>query len=82
MSRRYHEPIDVTVTDDQPTAFTWRGGSYAVQVLARWRLRTSWWDLKRASARTYYRVRTADHQVFELYRDDAAGGWMLDVCQD
>ncbi len=82
MSRRYHEPIDVTVADGQPVAFIWRGVPYAVQVIGRWRLRTGWWDPKRAAARTYFRVRTADHQVFELYQDDAEGGWMLDVCQD
>lgn len=31
----------------------------------------------------YYRVETANHQIFELYRDDAHHGcWVLDVCQD
>lgn len=83
MSRRYRDPITVTAADDgQPVAFTWRGTTYAVQVIGKWRLRTNWWDPQRTTERTYYRVRTADHQVFELYRDEAAGGWVLDVCQD
>jgi hypothetical protein len=31
----------------------------------------------------YYRLLTADGQVFELYRDAAAGDvWVLDVVQD
>jgi hypothetical protein len=83
LSRRYRDPIAVTAADDgQPFAFTWRGQSYRVQVIGRWRLRTRWWDPKRATERTYYRVRTADHAAFELYRDEASGAWMLDTCLD
>lgn len=83
MSRRYHEPIAVTVDGDgQPVAFTWRGRRYAVTVIGKWRLRTLWWDPQRAVARTYYRVCTADQQVFELYQVGMGGGWVLDVCQD
>ena len=88
MSRRYGEPIAVTVDGDgQPVAFTWRGQRYAVRVIGKWRLRTQWWDPQRAVARTYYRVCTADQQVFELYRDEGnaaagEGGWVLDVCLD
>lgn len=84
MSRRFGEPISVTVAegDGQPVAFTWRGVTYAVQVLSRWRLRTYWWDPHRATERTYYRVCTADHQVFEVYLEGVTGGWVLDVCQD
>ena len=32
--------------------------------------------------RTYYRVVTADHQVFELYHEAVSGAWVLDTCQD
>jgi hypothetical protein len=83
MTHRYQEPIAVTVASDgQPVAFTWREQSYRVRVIGRWRLRTYWWDPKRATARTYYRVRTADHQIFELYQVGETGGWVLDVCLD
>jgi Family of unknown function (DUF6504) len=35
-----------------------------------------------ASDREYYRVRCADHQVFDLYYDAATGVWVLDRAHD
>lgn len=90
MSRRYSEPIAVqTQQDGSPVAFNWRGTLYRVRIIGRWKLATRWWDAGCHSDRTYYRVLTADHQVFEIYYDAAptaknAEGkrWVLDVCQD
>ena len=82
MSRRYREPITVRVLHGQPVAFTWRHQHYRVRVIGRWRLRTFWWDPKRATDRTYYRVQTREHQVFEVYRDGTTGAWVLDVVHD
>jgi hypothetical protein len=40
-------------------------------------------EMRGPSDRWYERVQTADFQVFELYRDNAAGDvWVLDVMQD
>jgi hypothetical protein len=84
MSRRIGIPVRVERdARGQLLAFTWRGGVYRVRVLSVWRLATRWWDYERAADRTYYRVETADHQIFELYCDDAQGGvWVLDIVQD
>jgi hypothetical protein len=42
-----------------------------------------WWDYEREVVRTYYRVKTPDHQIFEVYCDAAQGDcWVLDICRD
>jgi hypothetical protein len=41
-----------------------------------------WWDVQRHANRTYWRVVTADFQVFELYQEASTGAWVLDVVQD
>jgi hypothetical protein len=82
MGRRYGEAVEVTLDAGQPAAFTWRGRHYPVTVIGTWRLATRWWWPAAAADRTYYRVQTADYQVFELYHDRATGAWVLDVCQD
>ncbi|HKW21852.1 MAG TPA: DUF6504 family protein [Ktedonobacterales bacterium] len=90
MARRYGEPIHVVAHHGRPVAFTWRGVNYSVQVIGTWRLATRWWAAETGAAvdRVYFRVRTADQQVFELYCElaktapDQAGPWVLDVCLD
>lgn len=88
MGRRYGHPITVTVADGHdppqplPTSFTWRDRRYWVRVIGTWRLRTKWWEPTQTTDRIYYRVSTADHQVFDLYHDLAVDIWVLDVCHD
>ena len=86
MGRRYGHPITVTVVDAQPhplpTSFMWRSRRYWVSVIGMWCLRAKWWDSAQATDRLYYRVTTADYQVFDLYHDEAADAWILDVCHD
>jgi uncharacterized protein DUF6504 len=92
MSRWIGIPVQVERdARGQLLAFTWHGVTYHVRVLSVWKLATRWWVLpaeeretgKGPADRTYYRVETADHQIFELYRDDAQGGvWVLDIVQD
>lgn len=84
MSRRVQQPVPVEVrADGTPQAFTWRGVRHPVRIIGHWRLATRWWDVGREVDRTYYRVETADHQLFELYCDMAHDhGWVLDVIQD
>jgi hypothetical protein len=59
--------------------------------LRYWHLRDRWWvppteadrTGKGFSDRHYYRLLTADHQVFEIYRElTSAGLWVLDIVQD
>lgn len=84
MSRQIGLPVRVQLrADGQPSTFIWRGITYQVHVLSIWKLATRWWDYERESDRTYYRVETADHQIFELYRAAAQGDvWVLDICHD
>lgn len=95
MVRRYGESITVQVQQGLPIAFVWRSATYHVRVIGSWRLATRWWEIRHAVDRTYFRVETSDHQVFELYCETAAAGkdhgqhsqvrgerWVLDTCLD
>lgn len=86
MARRYGEPVAVVARDGQPAAFTWRGKTYSARVIGTWRLSTRWWEAETGTAvdRVYFRVRTTDQQVFELYCEAAQDEerWVLDVCLD
>jgi hypothetical protein len=92
MSRRISIPIRVETDESgKPAAFTWRGVRRRVEVIGYWHLRDRWWVSpaeadstgKGVSDRHYYRLLTADHQVFEIYRElTSAGLWILDVVQD
>jgi len=75
----------------RPASFVWHGETFNVaEVLATWqdwgfsggapRRRT--WRMRRH--RTYFRVRTADERVFELYLDRGAKSlqWFLHSEQD
>jgi hypothetical protein len=37
---------------------------------------------ERDGRRHYYRLRTADHQIFDVYFDTVSRIWVLDVIQD
>lgn len=86
MTRRYGEPVAMVARDGQPVTFTWRGTTYRVRVIGTWRLSTRWWEVETGMAvdRVYFRVRTTDQQVFELYCETAQHDerWVLDVCLD
>lgn len=69
MARRIGEPITVWTRRRQPIAFAWRGATYQVRVIGRWRLATRWWDVGAAADRHYFRVQASDQQVFEIYRE-------------
>jgi hypothetical protein len=81
MSRRYKESISVTLDHGQPVAFTWRGRTYHVQVLANWKLQDRWWDPERHADRTYWRVMTKQLGVYELHQENERE-WVLDAVQD
>lgn len=86
MSRRYQEPVGVTLRPDgTPATFTWRRKTYHVhEVFATWHLQDRWWDQERQANRYYVRVTTADHMVFDLFADVARkpAVWVLDVVHD
>lgn len=71
------EPIEVQKQGVEPVAFRWRGEDYPIRrVRQSWfdvrsgppgsRIRKGWWERRR---RTFYRVETADGQLFEIYWD-------------
>ena len=88
--------MTVRARDVRPVAFTWRGVTYRVRVIGTWRLATRRWETGAAVDRVYFRVQTADQQIFEVYRERAGMGmemgiadsagqterWVLDVCLD
>ncbi len=70
MGRRIGLPVKVkTDAAGLSVRFTWRGHVYAVEAIGQWHLRDRWWDRKRESDRIYYRLLTADHQVFDVVHD-------------
>jgi hypothetical protein len=84
MSRQILRPVKVW-TDERgwPKRFVWREVTYSGRILSWWKLSDKWWDAEKYSDRTYYRVETAEHQIFELYRDAAKDGlWVLARIQD
>ncbi len=84
MSRQILRPVRVwTDANGRPKRFIWRETTYSGRVLSWWKLSDKWWDADRYSDRTYYRLETQDHQIFELYRDAAKDGlWILARIQD
>ncbi|HET8907137.1 MAG TPA: DUF6504 family protein [Ktedonobacterales bacterium] len=87
MARRYRDPITVEERGGVPYAFTWRGVTYRVRVIGMWRLATRWWESDNTVNRHYFRVQSADQQIFELdceHGTSARQGvtWVLDVCLD
>jgi hypothetical protein len=89
MTRHIGESVQVRQQQGQLIAFTWRAAIYPVRVLDMWRLATRWWEPGEAADRTYFRVETADHHIFELYYEATPRvsipdnmRWVLDVCQD
>jgi uncharacterized protein DUF6504 len=82
MSRRYGEPIAVTLRGERPIGFTWRGRQYQVRVIGFWRLATRWWDAERPANRDYYRLMTPNFGVYEVYQEQTSGTWVLDRCLD
>jgi hypothetical protein len=45
-------------------------------------LQDRWWERERESDRTYFRVRTPDHQVFDLCFDTVPRAWVLHTAHD
>lgn len=86
MARRYGETIIVLTQQGLPATLVWRQVTYHVRVIGSWRLTTRWWEAHHAVDRTYFRVETSDHQIFEVYRETAGNAqgerWVLDICLD
>jgi len=75
------EQVQVEVGEySLPKGFIWRGEKFEVaEILSFWRkldFKKAWW---RRRHRDYYRVRTVDGRVFELYRHRGPGRryWVL-----
>jgi len=67
----------------EPVAFTWRGVTYQGKVISSWMLSDRWWEREAYSHRTYFRLMTADYQVFDLYRENTSRGlWALSHIHD
>jgi len=85
MSRFIGLPLRHVEKDAQgrPVAFTYHGVTYRGKVILTWRLRDRWWEREAHSDRTYYRLMTADYQVFDLYSENTSRGlWVLSHIHD
>ncbi len=78
------QPVKVwTDATGRPIRWKWRDVTYSGHVLSWWKMSDKWWDDDLYSNRTYFRMETRDHQVFELYQDAAKDGlWVLARIQD
>jgi hypothetical protein len=86
MAQRYGKHIQVQMRAGMPASFRLHGVYYPiVEVLSVWHLRDRWWGLAPTihvpptGERHYYRVRSADQRVFDLYLDAVSSLWVLDV---
>ena len=88
VSRMYGEPIAVTVQDDRPLRFIWRGRLYTVLVaLEHWVVSREWWqrnnpDTDVPPEREFWRVEArpggdVPPAVYELRRDTETDDWLL-----
>jgi hypothetical protein len=67
----------------QLVALTWRGVTYRGKVNHTWILCDRWWEIEAQSHRTYYRLMTADVQLFDLYSENVSYGLrMLHMIHD
>lgn len=67
----------------EPVAFIWRGVTYRGKIISTWRLSDRWWERETHSDRTYYRLMTADLQVFDIYSENTSRGlWVLSHIHD
>jgi hypothetical protein len=85
MSRYIGLPLKRVEKDKQgrPVSFTWRGVTYHGKTISTWRLSDRWWEREAHSDRTYYRLMTADLQVFDIYSENTSRGlWILSHIQD
>jgi Domain of unknown function (DUF6504) len=93
MTRLYRASVAVERSSTGlPSSFIWRSRRRSIAaVLGQWRLVDAWWDPpgdadapggSGKSARDYYRVRTNDGLLCELYYDSVTGGWILDRVLD
>jgi len=84
MTKLLQGPVGLRVKEGgrgEPLVFLYRGKERKVgQVLMAWRIGQEWW--KRPVERDYFRVRTEDGVVCELYRDLLAGTWHLQRIYD
>jgi hypothetical protein len=85
MSRYIGIPLKKVEKDakGQPVGFTWRGVTYRGRVISSWILCDRWWEIEAESHRTYYRLMTADFQVFDIYSENTSRGlWVLHTIHD
>jgi hypothetical protein len=77
MTRLWPEGVLIQVVsgaDGAPQAFTWGQRRCTVaDITLRWRVRADWWSDE--AAREYFKLTTAEGQLFTLYRDLRTGAW-------
>ena len=82
MTKRYDDPIEVELEEDQPEeirllALSWRGRRYAVEDLLKyWREAGEGWDPQRARDHECFRVE-AEGGVYDLRFDRLSRAWRL-----
>jgi hypothetical protein len=84
MTRLWPEGELIAVVSDSsytPQAFTWRGRTYGVQLIAkRWRLDVDWWQAR--VWREYFKLTTPTGLLVIIYRDWLTGRWYLQRLYD
>jgi Domain of unknown function (DUF6504) len=69
--------------EGRPVAFTYHGVTYRGEIISTWQLSDRWWEQEAHSDRTYYRLMTADFQVFDIYSENTSRGlWVLSHIHD
>lgn len=70
----------------RPVRFIWRDLTCSGRIVNGWRLQGRWWDAERCAGRVSYRygrLIANNHQVFDLFRDDAKDRlWILHRIHD
>lgn len=72
------QKIDITVAEEQPRAFLWRGREHRIlEPAAHWRIHTAWWR-ETEIWRDYWEAPTDTGLLCVLYQDLGTGEWFLE----
>ena len=77
------QAVQIWGPKDAPDGFTWHGIPHRIeQVCNRWQVHTRWWEPGETVWREYWKVRTDQGILCQLYHDRLDSGWFLSRLYD
>lgn len=68
--------LQVKASGNVPRSFSWRGKTYMIEsIIERWKDTGRWWQDE--TPKYFFRVKTADGGLWEIYLDTGSRLWFL-----